>query len=591
MTVAVGTPSLGAADLVDALRRAAAVDRPGSGLRFVDRDEHAQLLSWSVVDARARACAGALRARGLHPGDRVALVLPTGPEFFDVFFGAMLCGAVPVPLYPPVRLGRLDEYFARTAAMVQAVDAAVVVTDARVRRVLGRLMDPAVLPRPPRLGLVLVAELRGPRLEAGVDPAPSDLCMVQFSSGTTVDPKPVALSHAAVLANARAVMDALFLVYPEDTHGPHSGVSWLPLYHDMGLIGCVIPALDRAATLTLLPPEAFLARPALWLRAVSTWGGTISPAPDFAYALCVDRIRDDEIQGLDLRRWVAALNGAEPIRPDTLRRFAARFAPYGLRPEALTPVYGLSEAALAVTFAPIATGWSAAMVSPAKLAAGMAAPPDADESGVEVVCLGLPLQGFEVEVRGSGVPLADNVVGRVCVRGPSLMQGYLGRDDQPFLAGGWLDTGDLGFLRDGALYLCGRAKDVIVLRGQNHHPHDLERAVDTVVGVRTGCAVAVGELGPQGERVLLFVEVRVHSDGLAEACRAAVCAATGIDPDLVVLVAPGTLPRTSSGKLRRGETLRLFQRGTLLPPDAVTPWMLAGAMARSALGLFRSRST
>jgi acyl-CoA synthetase (AMP-forming)/AMP-acid ligase II len=522
----------------------------------------------------------------------VAVVLPTGPAFFDLFFGLMLLGAVPVPLYPPVRLGRLDEYFARTAAMVQAVDAAAVVTDRGVRRVLGRLMDPAVLPQGPRLGLLVAEELNGPLIAEAAEHrgrAPTDLCMVQFSSGTTVDPKPVALSHAAVLANARAVMGELFTRRPAAAFGPHAGVSWLPLYHDMGLIGCVIPALDRAATLTLLPPEAFLAKPALWLRALSRYGGTISPAPDFAYALCVDRIRDEELDGVDLSRWVAALNGAEPIRPDTLRRFTARFAPHGLRPEALTPVYGLSEAALAVTFAPIEAPWTAARVCAAALAEGRAADPAPGAPAAELVHLGPALPGFGVEVRGPDGPLPEDTVGRVFVRGPSLMSGYLGRAAQPFDPDGWLDTGDLGFLRGGGLHLCGRAKDLIVLRGQNHHPHELERAVDAVAGVRTGCAVAVGEVGEHGERVLVFVEVRERHEGQAEACRAAVCAATGVDPDLVVLLEPGTIPRTSSGKLRRGETLRQHQRGALVPPAQVGPWMLAGAMARSALGLLLGR--
>lgn len=585
--------------LVEALDRAAALDRPGAGLRFIDRQERARLLPWAEVADRARATAAGLAARGLRAGERVALVFPTGPDFFDVYFGAMVLGAVPVPLYPPVRLGRLDVYFERTAAMLQAVGAAAVVTDATVRRVLGRLLDPALSPTPPRLGLLLAEELRGAERHAGAGAGPEALCMVQFSSGTTVEPKAVGLSHRAVLANSRAITAELFGRFPEAEHGPHAGVSWLPLYHDMGLIGCVMPALDTPATLSLLPPEAFLVKPALWLRALSRYGGTISPAPDFAYALCVERVQDEELEGVDLSRWLAALNGAEPIRPETLRRFGERFAAWGLRPEALSPVYGLSEAALAVTFHPLDAPWASGRFSRAGLAAGRverAAGPGAAAEGaeatVELVRLGPPLPGFEVQLRAvddPAQPAGNDVVGRVFIRGPSLMSGYLGRATQPFDAEGWLDTGDLGFFDAGALVICGRAKDTIVLRGQNHHPHDLERAVDGVPGVRTGCAVAVGHISEEGEQVIVFVEVRAPEAGQAEACRAAIRAATGVDPDLVVLLEPGTLPRTSSGKLRRGEALRQYLAGALLPPEQVTPLLLAGAMARSAWSLLRAR--
>ena len=564
--------------LLAALDRAAALDRPGAGLRFLDRREALTALSWAEVRGRALRAAAGLRAKGIGDGDRVALILTTGPAFFDLFFGCQLAGALPVPLYPPVRLGRLDEYFARTAAMVRAVSAAAVVTDARAGKVLGRLLEQVR----PRAGLLQAEALLAPEpLARPASPGPDDLAMVQFSSGTTVDPKPVALSHAACLANARAVQDALLTAFPDDPAHPHRGVSWLPLYHDMGLIGGVFPALDRPSSISLLQPEDFLARPALWLRAISREGATISPAPDFAYALCVERIRDEELEGVDLSRWVAALDGAEPIAPRTLRAFRDRFARWGLRPSALTPVYGLSEAALAVTFSPMDQPFRTLRLDPAALSRGSAVLADRDAPTTELVRLGPPLPGFEVEVRGpDGAPLPAGAIGRVWAAGPSLMAGYLDRPS-PSLQGGWLDTGDLGFLWDGDLVITGRAKDLIILRGQNHAPQELERAVDAVDGVRTGCAVAVGEVGPEGERVLLLIEAREARPGLAEACRDAVRAATGVDPDLVLVLEPGTLPRTSSGKLRRGEALRQLQAGELRPPEAVTAWSLAGAMARS----------
>ncbi len=572
--------------LVAALHRAAALDVDGAGMRFLDRRERETMLSWAEVRRRAAVVAGALVAEGVRPGERVCLVLPTEPVFADAFFGCLLAGAVPVPLYPPVRLGRLDEYFAKTAAMVRAAEAVAIVANGRVMRVLGRVLDHVR----PRCGLLDVARLAGgaplpdPELRA---PEPDALAMVQFSSGTTVAPKPVGLTHAQVLANARAIKDTLFDTFPPAEGHAHRGVSWLPLYHDMGLIGCIFPALDHPSSITLIPPEAFLARPAIWLRALSRYGATISPAPDFAYALCVERIRDEQLDGVDLSRWVAALDGAEPISPANLAAFTARFARWGLRPTALTPVYGLSEAALAVTFSPMDAPARTVRVDGAALAQGVATP--VETGGVELARLGPPLRGFGVEVRDAdGAVLPPLRVGRVHVAGPSLMQGYLDRETQP-IVDGWLDTGDLGFLVDGELVITGRAKDVIVLRGRNHAPQDIERAVDGVEGVRTGCAVAVGRVGENGEELIVFVEARTPREAMAEDCVRAIQGAVGLKPDLVAVLAPGTLPRTSSGKLRRGEALRRWEDGSLTPPDAVTPLRLAGALARSALARWRHR--
>ncbi len=317
-------------------------DASWAGLRLVDRQERETFHSWAAIAEASARVAGGLAELGIRPGERVALIYPTSPEFFHAFFGTLLAGAVPVPLYPPVRLGRLAEYHARTAAMLGAAGARVLLADRRVHALLGETL---ALARPPLGGLTLDDLPQDAQL--ATDGAPGDLALVQFSSGTTVEPKPVALSQRAVLAQVRT----LNALWPAAEPGAITGVSWLPLYHDMGLIGCVFPALERPSVLTLLPPEAFVARPALWLRALGRHRGTISPAPNFAYALATERIRDEEMEGIDLSPWRFALCGAETVVPDVLRAFAARFARWGFRPEALKPVYGLSEAALAVTFA------------------------------------------------------------------------------------------------------------------------------------------------------------------------------------------------------------------------------------------------
>jgi acyl-CoA synthetase (AMP-forming)/AMP-acid ligase II len=555
------------------------------GLTFVAADETETSLGWEAIRSRAAQVAGALAELGVSPGERVALVLPTGPDFMDAFFGTLLAGAVPVPLYPPVRLGRLPEYHLATARMLRLSGAVGLLSDGRV----GRLLGEAVRWAGPRLGLRTVAALR----ESGATPLarparPDALALVQFSSGSTVDPKPVALSHRAVLSQT----DALRMLMPADTpEDPQLGVSWLPLYHDMGLIGCLLSAVTYPGPLVLIGPEAFLGRPALWLRALSRHGGTMSVAPSFAYAVCARRVKDEEMAGMDLSRWRLALNGAEQISVEAARRFSERFARWGFRPSALMPVYGLAEAALAVTFCPPRAPLRTVGVDPVELArAGHVRP------GQRVLAsVGIPVPGTEVEVRGeAGAVVSEGVVGRVHARGPSVMDGYLGQPEatRAVLDGGWLDTGDLGFVQGGELVVCGRAKDVVVLRGANHAPHEFEDALDGLRGVRAGCAVALGFVPPggDGEELLLLVETTPEAGpGLVDRVRAAVVERTGIRPHTVQLLAAGTLPRTSSGKLRRSEALRRWTAEALRPPAPVNAVRLFVAMLRSALALVRAR--
>ncbi|HEX5760533.1 MAG TPA: fatty acyl-AMP ligase [Thermoanaerobaculia bacterium] len=567
-----------AATLLDLLARGGR--RPDGGVRFLDRDEKATWVGWGEVRERALAVGGGLQALGVAPGERVALVFPTGPEFFSALFGALAAGAVPVPLYPPVRLGRLQEYVERTARMLEVAGARLVLADRRIKAVLGEVVARAR----PRLGCRTLAALP----EERPDPprvTEDDLALVQFSSGTTVEPKAVALSHRAVLAQVRSLGSFL----ADTPEGRDSGASWLPLYHDMGLIGCVFPSLALDTSLTLVRPEHFVARPALWLRAISRYRATVSPAPNFGYALCTTRIRDAEMEGVDLSSWRLALNGAEPVAPPVLRAFTERFARWGFRPEALTPVYGLSEAALAVTFSALDRPYASRRLERDALAnEGRAVD---DPEGLEVVSVGRPVPGFRLRVRDkTGRDLPERGVGRIWIAGESLMDGYL---DDPaataaVLRDGWLDTGDLGFLADGELYLTGRAKDVILLRGRNYAPEPIEHALEGVPGARPGCAVAVSWLpeGGTGEVLGLLVErrrgaTREEIAALPDGCRAAALRATGLAADEVVVLPPGTLPRTSSGKLRRGEALRLHLAGELAPPAPVTPLRLATAVARS----------
>ena len=571
-----------------------------SGVTFVDLHERELHLPWAEVLRRARRTAAGLAALGVVPGDRVAIVLRTEPAFLDAFFGAWLAGAVPVPLYPPVRLGRMDEYTAATARMLAVSGARLVVSGGGTRRLLGAAVEQAG----PPLGCADASELgRGPTCPrtsiaprsgagegAGLSCAasPDGLGLVQFSSGSTVDPKPVALTHAALAAQADLLVAAT-------SPGPADAlVSWLPLYHDMGLIGALLAAMSYPGPLVLIPPEHFLARPALWPRAISRHRGTISAAPSFAYAYVADRVSDADLEGVDLSSWRLALDGAEPVSPEAMRRFAARLAPRGFRPGAFVPVYGLAEAALAVTFARPGRPLEGRRIDPVRLAAdGVAVPGDR-----EIVSVGGPVPGVELAVRtDDGEDAPEGRLGRIFVRGRAVMAGYLGDPAATAraLRGGWLDTGDLGFTLGGELYVHGRAKDVVVVRGANRAPEEFEAALSGVEGLRPGCAVAVGVVPPGGEgEALLVLAERARDASLPDAeveaaARRAILDRSGVAPHAVALLAPGTLPRTSSGKLRRQEALRRWLAGTLVPPARVTPLRLALLAARSTLALRRAR--
>jgi acyl-CoA synthetase (AMP-forming)/AMP-acid ligase II len=342
----------------------------------------------------------------------------------------------------------------------------------------------------------------------------------------------------------------------------------------------------------LIAPEHFLARPALWPRAVARHRGTISPAPSFAYGYVADRVTPADLSGLDLSSWRLALDGAEPVSLEALRRFAAKLAPSGFDERALRPVYGLSEAALAVTFSRARRAPAAARVDAGRLAGeGLAAP-----GSREVASVGGPIPGFEVEVRGDdGAVLAEDRLGRIWARGPSLLRELLGDPEGTarLLVDGWLDTGDLGFVRGGELHVHGRAKDLVIVRGANHAPEEFEAALAGIEGLRPGCAVAAGALLPEldGEGLLLLAEVRAGAsttdEGLASRVARAVLERTGVAPGRVVLLRPGSLPRTSSGKLRRREALRRFLDGSLAPPDASGPFQLAAWAAGSQLAALR----
>jgi len=567
-------------DVARCFREAAAVEGLGVGFwkrpGVIDHHTYAELLD------EAERFATGLQALGAKRGDRVALVLPTGPDFYIAWFGCVLARAVPVALYPPVRLGRFAEWRARTAETLMAAECSAVITE---RRLQGFLGEPVQQLDPP-LGCRVVANVQEHGRERSFIEHPmGEMAAIQFSSGTTGDPKPVVLTHENMVSNARSIVSLL----PGDS-ADHIGVSWLPLYHDMGLVGCLLAAVVGHARLTLIPPENFVARPISWLQAISETGATVSVAPNFAFGLVSERVKPAELEGLDLSTWQVALCGAEPVHPKTMDRFSETLSAVGFDSTAITPVYGLAEATLAVSFSALDSKPRWTGFDPDQLENDRTAVPDPD--GRQIASLGRPLNCSLTIRNAAQEVLGEGQVGTVYVKGPGVMAGYLNRKDATRAIiddEGWLNTGDTGFLHDGELYLCGREKDLIIIRGRNHDPALVEQALDGLPGLRSGCAAAFASTAEKAdtESLVVVTEVRnakqIDAGQVEEEARQRIQAQTGLRVESLTLVEAGTLPRTSSGKIRRAETRRLFEARELTAPDSVGMGLVVRENVRGVL--------
>lgn len=543
-------------------------DRPY--LHLLDDAQHETTLGFAGMAAEALKVASALQARGVKRGDRVLVVLPTGLEFIALFFALQLVGAVAVPAYPPLRAKGLQDYQERLSRLIGVATPALVVTFARVRLVVESAAFQAGSHAPVVEPSALVGDAAA--FKHGLV-ASEDLSLVQFSSGSTGSPKGVMLTHANLLANLASVL-AVIQPTPEDVN-----CSWLPLYHDMGLIGGLLMPLYCGNPLVLLSPQSFLLDPKRWLWAIHRRRATISTAPNFAYQLIASRVADEELEGLDLSSWRLALNGAEPVVPGTLEAFAKRMAPHGFDARALTPVYGLAEAALGAVFPELGRGPVLDTVDPDVLASEARAVPA--EAGRAIPSVGRALPGFAVRVAGAeGAPLAEREVGEIQLQGPSLMAGYLNAPEPTAaaFADGWLRTGDLGYMADGELYIVGRSKDLILKGGRNYAPQDLEQAAEQIPGVRKGCVIAFGvaDAALGTEAVVVVAETKEPESAhqaIARAIQTRVAESVGLQPDHVTLVPPGTVPKTSSGKLQRSRCKALWQEAALAPQQE--PGLLA----------------
>ena len=531
LSAGIAAPSA-AGTLVDVLRWHAHREPERVHVFLGEEDGSERPLTYGALWERAGAVAGGLHERGVEPGHSVALMLRTEEAFFAAFFGVLLAGAIPVPIYPPFRADRIEEYVRRQVGILANAQARLLITFSEAERVAALLRSQSVV----RV-LTSVDELAriGARPPAA-DTATADPALIQYTSGSTGDPKGVLLTNANLLANIRAIGEAI-AISPDDV-----GVSWLPLYHDMGLIGAWLGALYFGIPIAILSPLAFLARPARWLWALHAHRGTVSPAPNFAYDLCVRKVADDEIRGLDLSSWRLALNGSEPVSAETIERFTRRFAPYGFRPEAMCPTYGLAEASVGLTVAPLGRR---------------------PRMNGRVVSCGRALPGHEIRiVDAAGKALPDGTEGRIEFRGPSVTHGYFRNPEatRSTFHDGWCDSGDLGYRADGELFVTGRRKDIIIKAGRNIHPQEIEEVVGDVTGVRKGCVAAFGVSDPAigTERLIVVAESRETAlqarQQLTATITERVVAAVGLPPDMVLIVAPRTVLKTPSGKVRRSAT-------------------------------------
>ena len=598
-------------------------------------------ITFAALVERAEHLAAGLAGRGLAPGQSAALMLPTGLDYLATFLAVQMAGAIPVPIYPPARPSQLEDHVRRHAGILANARARTLVTFGPALGV-SRLLTAQV----PGLDSVLdVAGLdKAGRLRERPALDESSTAFLQYTSGSTGSPKGVVLSHGDVIASLKAMAVALGAT-PRDVF-----VSWLPLYHDMGLIGAWMGSLYYGFPLVLMSPLDFLARPARWLEAIHRHRGTLSGGPNFAYELCVRRIEPEQMEGLDLSSWRLAFNGAEPVSPDTMDRFTAKFVPCGLPGKAMTPVYGLAEATLGVAFTPIGRGpridvvdaeaiarrgraaplpgGTAADGTPAGGPGGTGPPAEGRQAGGShtgepggagppaggrqaggtpaggpaervrrFVSCGPPIPGFEVRiVDDRGTELEERAEGAVEFRGPSTTSGYFRNPaaSRALFDGDWLRSGDRGYMAGGELYLTGRDKDLIVRAGRNLYPYDLEAAVGEIDGVRKGCVAVFAASDPAAgtERLVVVAETR-EADAerrreIVEAITRAAAALIGAGPDEVVLAPPQSVLKTSSGKIRRVAVRELFESGALERGAGSVRMQVARLALAAARGTVRS---
>ncbi|OEU55353.1 MAG: acyl-phosphate glycerol 3-phosphate acyltransferase [Desulfobulbaceae bacterium S3730MH12] len=520
-------------------------------------------LTYQDLKEGALKLAAGLQCHNIEPGDTVAIMLPTGQDYFFSFFAVLLVGGIPVPLYPPARPTQIEEHLKRHRGILRNARAKILITMPEVKAI-ARLLKAQVET------LELVDTVDAFFGQAGVFTPilvhANDVAFIQYTSGSTGDPKGVVLTHANLLANIRAMGKAI------DATAADVFVSWLPLYHDMGLIGAWLGSLYYGFRLVIMQPLSFLARPERWLWAIHNYHGTISASPNFGYEFCYRRLDDEVLKGLDLSSWRLAFNGAEPVSPETIINFEKRFVPYGFRPEATSPVYGLAESAVGLAFPPLGRGPFIDRVKRGPLIeSGQAVVATEDDiTALRFVACGRPLIGHQIRiVDESGRELPDRHQGELQFKGPSVTSGYFRNPEKnrSLFRGEWLGSGDLAYIAEGDIFITSRIKDIIIRGGRNVYPHELEEAVGNIPGIRKGCiAVFASQDQNSGtERLIVLAESREKDTEIKEKLHQQIINRAvdllGMPPDEVLIAPPGTVLKTSSGKIRRAASRELYEKG------------------------------
>jgi 1-acyl-sn-glycerol-3-phosphate acyltransferase len=559
-------------------------DRPH--IRLSETSERTRTITYGELSTNARQVAAGLLQLGLEPGDRVAIMLPTGEDFFLAFLGAIFAGAVPVPLYPPARISRIEEHLQCQVGILANARASVLVTMQAGLRLAALLKSQSDSLK----HVETVQRLLSKETYSAQPVSAHDLAMLQYTSGSTGDPKGVMLSHENILANIRAMGRAM------NIDGSDVFVSWLPLYHDMGLIGAWLGSLYFAAPVAIMSPMQFILRPESWLWSIHRNRGTISAAPNFAFELCMQKIDDSQLEGLDLSSLRVVVDGAEPVSASTIGRFTARFAAYGLRAETIAPSYGLAENAVGLTCSPPGRGALVDRIQRdafTKLRRADLASPS-DEQAIEFVACGQPIPDHQVRiVDSSGHEMPERMEGRLQFCGPSATRGYFDNAAQTakLFDGQWLESGDLAYIAEGDVYITGRSKDLIIRAGRNIYPQEIEEAIGDIPGVRKNCVAVFGTVDRASgtERIIVIAESEHLDDAAQAALKKKISdVATGLietPPDDIFVGAADTVPKTASGKIRRTSARELYETGRLGAEDQPL-WL---QLAHLALAGYRAR--
>ncbi|MEN3976658.1 fatty acyl-AMP ligase [Emcibacter sp. SYSU 3D8] len=574
------------ATLLDALDYAA---RGIRGFNFYSaRGDLVDVLSFAELRERALITARQLITAGLERGCRVALIADTTPDFIVAFFGCQYAGLLPVPLPLPTSFGGKDGYVEQLGKQMTSCHAAAAIAPTGMSELLAQATEGL------EMALVMTSEELATLPEGNPELRPqarNDICYLQYSSGSTRFPHGVAVTQASVMSNCHGNG-----VHGIEVRDGDRMMSWLPFYHDMGLVGAMLTLVAVQVTADYLPTEFFARRPLLWLELISRNKATVTYSPTFGYELCARRVKPEQVAELDLRSWRVAGLGAEMIRADSMREFSRTFAPAGFNDKAFLSSYGLAECTLAVSFMPLERGIEVDVVDESLLSLEhRAVAPTSDKAKIrEVVNCGIPMPEYDIVIRDeNGDSLSDRGVGQIYVRGPSVMSGYFNDPEgtrNVLDEAGWLDTGDMGYMVGRSLYIVGRAKDLIILNGRNHWPQDIEWTVEQIEGLRSGDSAAISVPGRDNEEVaMILVQPRVSEleerRKLVGEVKRRVQKEVGI-ACRVAMVKPRSLPRTSSGKLSRVKARANYMSGLLEPLEGSDPypWEDAAPLKAAAAG-------